>query len=230
MLTAADGDLAWCWGRSGGGGWKERGSAFQPPLLWLEPPGERSASPPRTSRLSPAQAPSPAPSTSASCRNPPTVPPRAAEPAERRLAPHPARPGGARRGPGRRALTSGAGVVEDGARCRARPGGAEPPGFQGAQGNARERDSHPQEPVNKDPFVPAPSLSRGDRSPVGVVLEKGRRQVGAGTRPQPGAWEGAVPPVVSERAEAAGRPRGRWPPSGTPDTASARDWSRVASS
>lgn len=88
----------------------------------------------------------------------------------------------------------------------------------------------PQEPVNKDPFVPAPSLSRGDRSPVGVVLEKGRRQVEAGTRPQSGAWEGAVPPRGVRERWGRWTPQGWWPSSGTPDTASAPVWNRVASS
>lgn len=103
----------------------------------------------------------------ASCRNPPTVPQRAAVPAERRLAPHPARREIAGRGPGRRALTSGAGVAEDGARLRARPDGAEPPRFQGAQGNARERDSHPPGASEQRPLcsrsVPLPGRpeSRG---------------------------------------------------------------------
>lgn len=111
----------------------------------------------------------------------------------------------------------------------ARFGGAEPPRLQGAPGNSSEHYSHPpQEPMNKDPFVPAPSLSRGDRSPVGVVLEKGRRQVAAGTWPPPRTWEGGGPPVVSKRAEAARRPRGRRPPSGAPVIASARDRNRAA--
>lgn len=88
-LTAAEGDLALCWGRSGGRGWKERGSAFQPPLLWLEPLRERSASPPCTSRLSPAQAPSPVPSTSASCRTPPPSHRPSAGGSSRRAQPRP---------------------------------------------------------------------------------------------------------------------------------------------
>lgn len=111
---------------------------------------------------------------------PPTVPPRAAVPAERRLASHPARSGRARLGPGRRALTSGAGVAEDGARRRARPGGAEPPRFQGARGNAREHDSHPPGASEQRPLcsrsVPLPGRpeSRGCGTEEGEETGWGR--------------------------------------------------------
>lgn len=120
-------------------------------------------------------------------------------------APHPARPERARGGPGRRALTRGAGVA--GARA-ARSGAFSLLVSRGLREMRASTTPTPQEPGNKDPFVPARSLSRGDRSPVGVVLEKGRRQVGAGTRPQPRTWEeGRTPtwcPAAQRQASAPG--------------------------
>lgn len=47
------------------------------------------------------------------------------------------------------------------------------PDSKGRQEMPASASPTPQEPGNKDPFVRSRSLSRRDRSPVGVVLEKG---------------------------------------------------------
>lgn len=125
----------------------------------------------------------------------------------------PARPGRTRGGPGRRNLTSGAGVAEGGARGWARLGVTEPAHLPGAPGNASKHDSHPPGAAEQRPLcsrsVPLPGRPESRGCGIGEGEETGR----AGTRP-PRTWERGRPPAVSARAEVARRPRGRWPPSG----------------